>query len=55
MPTVTIQDVKRYAKRTAITLASIVLFLVAALVWVWNERADMTDTGLHPQVVDDAP
>lgn len=55
MPTVTIQDVKRYAKRTAITLASIVLFLVAALVWAWNERADMTDTGLHPQVVDDTP
>jgi L-ascorbate metabolism protein UlaG (beta-lactamase superfamily) len=55
MPTVTIQDVKRYAKRTAITLVSIVLFLVAALVWAWNERADMTDTGLHPQVVDDTP
>ncbi len=55
MPTVTIQDVKRYAKRTAITLAGIVLFLVAVLVWAWNERADMTDTGLHPQVVDDAP
>jgi L-ascorbate metabolism protein UlaG (beta-lactamase superfamily) len=55
MPRVTIQDVKRYAMRTLVTAASVVLLLSALLAWAWQDRADMADTGLHPQVVDDVP
>jgi L-ascorbate metabolism protein UlaG (beta-lactamase superfamily) len=55
MPTVTIQDVIRYAKRTVITIASIVLLLSALLVWAWQDRAAVADSGLHPQVVDNVP
>jgi L-ascorbate metabolism protein UlaG (beta-lactamase superfamily) len=55
MPTVTIQDVKRHAQRSIITIASIVVLLVALLVWAWQDRVDVADTGLHPQVLDDAP
>jgi L-ascorbate metabolism protein UlaG (beta-lactamase superfamily) len=55
MPTVTIQDVKRFAKRTLITIASIVLLFAVLLAWAWQDRGEIADTGLHPQVVDDVP
>ena len=55
MPTVTIQDIKRHAKRALITIASIVLLLCALVVWAWQDRPEMAETGLHLQVVDDVP
>jgi L-ascorbate metabolism protein UlaG (beta-lactamase superfamily) len=55
MPTVTIQDVRRYVKRTLIAIASIVVLLSALIVWAWHERAEIAETGLHPQVVDETP
>jgi L-ascorbate metabolism protein UlaG (beta-lactamase superfamily) len=55
MQTVTIQDVKRYARRTLITIASAVVVLSGLVVWAWHSRAEIADTGLHPQVVADAP
>jgi L-ascorbate metabolism protein UlaG (beta-lactamase superfamily) len=55
MPTVTIQGVKRYAKRMLIALASLVALFSGLIAWAWNVRAEIADTGLHPQVVADAP
>ncbi len=55
MPTVTIQDVRRYVKRTLIAIASVVLLFSALIVWAWHQRTEITDTGLHPQVVDGSP
>ena len=55
MPTVTIQDVRRFARRTAIFIVCLVALLMAFLVWAWHERADIVETGLHPQVTDGAP
>jgi L-ascorbate metabolism protein UlaG (beta-lactamase superfamily) len=53
MPTATIQDVKRFAKRTAIFIVCLAALLSAFLVWAWHERADIAETGLHPQVTGD--
>lgn len=55
MPRVTIKDVKRYAKRTAIVVVGLLALLAALATWAWHERADIAETGLHPQVVDDPP
>jgi L-ascorbate metabolism protein UlaG (beta-lactamase superfamily) len=55
MAKVTIQDAKRYAKRTAVAIAGAGLLLAALAAWAWQVRADIADTGLHPQVVDDPP
>ncbi len=55
MPKVTIQDAKRYAKRTAVVIVGIVALLAALLLWVWQERPDIADTGLHPPVVNSPP
>ena len=55
MPTVTIQKLKRYAVRTVIAVASLVVLLSVLVAWVWSVRTDIGDTGLHPQVLDDAP
>jgi L-ascorbate metabolism protein UlaG (beta-lactamase superfamily) len=55
MATVTIRDVKRYARRTLIAIASVAALLSGLVVWAWHTRAELAETGLHPQVVDDAP
>jgi len=55
MPKVTIQDVKRYAKRIAVFIVGLLALLAALATWAWHERADIADTGLHPQVVGDPP
>ena len=33
----------------------VVALLSALLVWAWHERADIAETGLHPQVTGDVP
>ena len=55
MPGVTIQHVKTYARRTAVTIVGTLAILAALLTLAWHQRADIAETGLHPQVVDDAP
>jgi L-ascorbate metabolism protein UlaG (beta-lactamase superfamily) len=55
MPKVAIQDIRRYAKRTAVVIVGLLVSLAALATWAWHERADIADTGLHPQVVDDPP
>jgi L-ascorbate metabolism protein UlaG (beta-lactamase superfamily) len=55
MPKVAIQDIRRYAKRTAVVIVGLLVSLAALATWAWQERADIADTGLHPQVVDDPP
>lgn len=55
MPGFTIQDAKRYAKRTVIVIAGSVALLAALVSWAWQVRPDVAETGLHPPVVDDAP
>jgi len=55
MPKVTIQQVKRYAKRTAIVIVAGVVLLAALVIWAWHSRPDIADTGLHPQVVNAPP
>jgi L-ascorbate metabolism protein UlaG (beta-lactamase superfamily) len=55
MPKVAIQDIRRYAKRTAVVSVGLLVSLAALATWAWHERADIADTGLHPQVVDDPP
>lgn len=55
MAKVTIEDFKRYARRTLIAIASLAALLSAVVVWAWHMRAEIADTGLHPQVVADAP
>ena len=55
MAKVTIQDVKRFVRRTLVTIAGGVAVLVALAAWAWSERAELADTGLHPQVLDDPP
>jgi L-ascorbate metabolism protein UlaG (beta-lactamase superfamily) len=55
MPKVVIQDIRRYAKRTAVVIVGLLVSLAALATWAWHERADMADTGLHPQVVDNPP
>ena len=55
MPKVTIQQLGRYAKRTAAVIVGTIALLAALATWVWNTRADIADTGLHPQVVDAVP
>ena len=55
MPTVTIQHVKRFARRTAFFIVFLAAVFAALLVWAWHERADIADTGLHPQVTGDVP
>ena len=55
MPKVTIQHVKRYAKRTAIVIVGTLALLAALATWVWHSRPDIADTGLHPQVVNVPP
>jgi L-ascorbate metabolism protein UlaG (beta-lactamase superfamily) len=55
MPKVVIEDIRRYAKRTAVVIVGLLVSLAALATWAWHERADMADTGLHPQVVDNPP
>ena len=55
MPRVTIQDVRRYVRRTLIAIAGLVALLSGLVVWAWHTRAEIAETGLHPQVVDDVP
>ena len=55
MPRLTIQDAGRFARRTAAVIAGLLATLAALAAWAWNERADIADSGLHPQVVDDPP
>ena len=55
MAKVTIEDFKRYARRTLMAIASLAALLSAVVVWAWHTRAEIADTGLHPQVVADAP
>lgn len=55
MAKVTIEDFKRCARRTLIAIASLAALLSAVVVWAWHMRAEIADTGLHPQVVADAP
>ena len=55
MPTVTIQYVRRFAKRVVIFTLCVVALLSAIAVWAWHERADIAETGLHPQVAGDVP
>ena len=55
MPKVVIEDIRRYAKRTAVVIVGLLVSLAALATWAWQERADIADTGLHPQVVDDPP
>ena len=55
MPKVTIQQVKHYAKRTAVVIVGTVALLAALATWAWHTRPDIADTGLHPQVVDAVP
>jgi L-ascorbate metabolism protein UlaG (beta-lactamase superfamily) len=55
MPRVTIQLLTKYARRTAVAVVGTLAVLAALAAWAWNERADIADTGLHPQVVDDPP
>ena len=55
MPRVTIQDVRRYTRRAVVTIAGLLVLLAAMVIWAWQVRADIADTGLHPQVVDDPP
>jgi L-ascorbate metabolism protein UlaG (beta-lactamase superfamily) len=52
---VAIQDVSRYAKRTAAIIVGLLALLAALATWAWHERADIVDTGLHPQVTDGLP
>jgi L-ascorbate metabolism protein UlaG (beta-lactamase superfamily) len=54
MPKITIRDVKRYALRTLVAITGILVLVSAFVVWAWQQRMEITDTGLHPQVVDDA-
>jgi L-ascorbate metabolism protein UlaG (beta-lactamase superfamily) len=51
MSKVTIQQAKRYAKRTAIGIVGTVVLLAALGTWAWHSRPDIANTGLHPQVV----
>jgi L-ascorbate metabolism protein UlaG (beta-lactamase superfamily) len=53
MPTVTIQRVIRFMKRAVIFIVCVVALLSAFLVWAWHARADIAETGLHPQVAGD--
>lgn len=55
MPKVTIQQVRRYVKRTAIVIVGSVVLLAALVTWAWHSRPDIADTGLHPQVVNAPP
>ena len=55
MPRITIQDARRFARRTAAVIAGLLAMLAVLVTWAWHERPDIADTGLHPQVVDDPP
>lgn len=55
MPKVTIEDITRYARRTAAVIVGLVVLLAALTTWAWHDRAELSDTGLHPQVVGDPP
>ena len=55
MPKVTIQQVRHYAKRTAIVIVATVVLLAALVTWAWHSRPDISDTGLHPVVVNAPP
>ena len=55
MPKVAIQDLRRYVKRTAGVVVGLLALLALLAAWIWHVRADIADTGLHPQVVDDPP
>lgn len=55
MPRITIEDAGRIARRTVAVIAGLSATLAALVTWAWHERADLADTGLHPQVVDDPP
>jgi L-ascorbate metabolism protein UlaG (beta-lactamase superfamily) len=54
MPKFAVQDVKRYVKRTLVAIASVIALFSALVVWAWHQRPEINDTGLHPQVVDNA-
>jgi len=45
MPRVTIQDVKRYTRRAVVTIAGLLVLLAAMVIWAWQVRADIADTG----------
>ena len=47
MPRVTIQDVRRFARRAVVTIAGLLVVLAALVVWAWQVRADIADTGLR--------
>ena len=58
MPKVAIQDIRRYAKRTAVVIVGLLVSLAALATWAWHERADIADkvaqidsTPIHPATV----
>ena len=53
MPAELIQDVKRIAIRVVLVVATIFVLAIAALMWAWNTRADLTESGLHAPIEDD--
>ncbi len=54
MPSELVNNVTRFATRVMIVLLTLLLTALAALVWAWNTRADLAESGLHVLLEDDA-
>ena len=54
MSQATKQTLRRVAIRSSIVAATIILLVAILLVWTWNTRADISETGLHAPIASES-